>query len=215
MNGLSIFGANSLARLLIEFVREDGGAVESVVVDDERWSSESFHGVPALRYSSVRRPTRIVSAVGYKDMRARQRVFLRLQRDGHDIANYISPRADISRSVQMGTGNILMPGVVIEPLARIGSGNLFWSRTLICHEVTVGDHNYIAANCVVGGHSKIGDLCFMGNSSTTIDGVALADETHVLPGSILFENTKAHTKYFGAPARAVGFHKDTGIVIKR
>jgi len=215
MNGLSIFGANSLTKLLIEFINEDGGTVESVVVDDEHWSSELFHGVPRLRYSSVRRPTRIVSAVGYKDMRARRRIFDRLKQDGHDIANYISSRADVSRSVQIGTGNIVMPGVVIEPLARIGSGNLFWSRTLICHEVIVGDHNYIAANCVVGGHSHIGDLCFMGNSSTTIDGVALADETHALPGSILFEDTEAHTKYLGAPARSIGFHKDTGIVIQR
>ncbi|MCX7063005.1 MAG: hypothetical protein NT024_00190 [Proteobacteria bacterium] len=215
MNALSIFGANSLTKLLIEFFKDDGSEVESVVVDDEHWTSESFHGVPRLRYSSVRRPTRILSAVGYKDMRARRRVFDRLTQDGHDISNYISPRADVSRSVQMGTGNIVMPGVVIEPLVRIGSGNLFWSKTLICHEVVVGNHNYIAANCVVGGHSHIGDLCFMGNSSTTIDGVALADETHTLPGSILFEDTEAHTKYLGAPARSIGFHKDTGILIQR
>jgi len=215
MSGISIFGANSLTKLLIEFVKEDGDEVQSVIVDDEHWSSESFHGVARLRYSSVRRATRIVSAVGYREMRARRRVFDRRRQDGHDIANYISPRADVSRSAQIGTGNILMPGVLVEPLARIGSGNLIWSRTLICHEVFVGDHNYIAANCVIGGHSRIGDSCFMGNSATTLDGVVLADETHALPGAILFEDTEAHTKYFGAPARAIGFHKDTGIVIQR
>jgi UDP-perosamine 4-acetyltransferase len=148
-------------------------------------------------------------------MRARRRVFDRLRRDGYDLTNYISPRAAVSRSAAIGVGNIVMPGVVVEPLARIGSGNLFWSQTLICHEVVVGDHNYIAANCVVGGHSRIGDLCFMGNSSTTVDAVYLADETQVLAGSIVFENTEAHTKYFGLPARSIGFHKDTGIVIQR
>ena len=215
MKGFSIFGANSLARLLIEFVKDDGGQVESVVVDDEHWTEPSFHGVPLLRYTSLRSPARILSAVGYKDMRARRQVFDRLKRDGHEITNYVSPRAAVSRSVDIGAGNIVMPSVVIEPLARIGNGNLLWSRTLICHEVVVGDHNYIAANCVVGGHSRIGDLCFMGNSSTTVDGVDLADETQVLAGSIVFESTEAHTKYFGLPARSIGLHKDTGIVIRR
>lgn len=215
MKAFSIFGANSLTKLLIEFVREDGGTVENAVVDDEHWTDRTFHGVPLLKYSSVRSPMRMLSAVGYKNMRARRQVFDRLERDGHEMTNYISPRAAVSRSVELGAGNILMPGVVIEPLARIGSGNLFWSQTLVCHEVIVGDHNYVSANCVIGGHSRMGDLCFMGNSSTTIDGVVIADETHVLPGSVLFESTEAHTKYFGSPARPIGVHADAGIVIQR
>jgi acetyltransferase EpsM len=215
MNGLLIFGANSLAKLLIELITEHGGEVEAVVVDDEFWSGPTFHGLPLLKYSSVRGSKKILSAVGYKDMRARRRLFERLQVDGHEPASYISRAAVVARSAKIGMGNVVMPGVIVEPLASIGSGNLIWSKTLICHEVVVGNYNYVSANCTIGGHSRIGDSCFIGNSSTTIDGVTLADETHVLPGSVLYEDTEAHTKYFGSPARAIGYHKDAGIVIQR
>jgi UDP-N-acetylbacillosamine N-acetyltransferase len=212
---IAIFGANSLTKLLIELVRDDGGQVACVVVDDDSWTGQSFHGVPLLRYSALQGPKRILSAVGYRAMRARRQVFDRLERDGHEMTNYISSGASVSRSVEMGSGNIVMPGVVIEPLARIGCGNLFWSQSLVCHEVIVGNHNYVAAGCVIGGHCLIGDLCFMGNASTTIDGVSLSDETYVLAGSVIFENTEAHTKYIGSPARAIGFHGEAGIVIQR
>jgi len=215
VNSLSIFGANSLAKLLIELVREDGGTVERVVVDDEHWFADTFHNVQLVKYSSTLPPLKLVSAVGYRDMRARWKAFGRLRADGHELANYVSPRAIVARSVQMAQGNIILPGVVIEPLVCIGSGNLIWSQSLIGHEVVVGDNNYIAANCVVGGLSRIGDSCFLGNTSTTVDGVDLADETQVLPGSVLFESTAAHTKYLGSPARPIGVHRDTGIVIQR
>jgi len=215
VKGIAIFGANSLSKLLIEFVREDGGEVDNVVVDDEYWTGPSFHGVPLLKYSTVRGTMRFLSAIGYRNMRARRQVFERLVRDGHEPVSFVSLRAMVSRSAALGPGNIIMPGVVIEPLAGVGPGNLFWSQSLVCHEVVVGSHNYVSANCVLGGQSRVGDLCFMGNGSTTIDGVVLADETQILPGSVIFENTAAHTKYFGSPARAIGFHGDAGIVIQR
>lgn len=216
MTSISIFGANELTKLLIELIREEGQyTVESVVVDDEYWFEGDCQGVPVTRYTSLDGPRSMISAIGYRTMRARRTVFERLVGDGHSLVDFVSRNATLYSSATLGKGNILMPGVIVEPMAEIGDNNLFWSRTLVCHGVRIGDHNYFSAGCILGGESRVGTLCFLGNSVTTIDGVVIADETQVLAGSALYENTEACTRYFGNPARAIGLHRETGIVIER
>ena len=46
-----------------------------------------------------------------------------------------------------------------------------------------------------------------------INDLEIEDETYLVAGSFLFNNTNEHTKYFGNPARKIAEHKENGIEI--
>jgi UDP-3-O-[3-hydroxymyristoyl] glucosamine N-acyltransferase len=115
----------------------------------------------------------------------------------------------------MGENNVAMANVVLEPFAKVGHNNVFWTGTLICHDVTVGNGNYVAAACVLGGNCRIGDGCFLGNGVIVINDIELARETQVLPGSTLLRSTREFRSYQGNPAREIGNHEERGIAIAR
>jgi UDP-N-acetylbacillosamine N-acetyltransferase len=148
-------------------------------------------------------------------MRAKKAVMARLKTLGVRFANFVSDKAMTHPDLILGENNVIMPNTHIEPGVIIGDNNVIWSNSLICHDVYLGSHNHVSAGTVVAGLSRVNNLCFFGIGSAVINGVEIADETHVLPGTFIYENTIEFSKYFGNPAIAIGNHSETGICIER
>jgi sugar O-acyltransferase (sialic acid O-acetyltransferase NeuD family) len=217
-----IYGAGPFAMLVRRYLEMEGLAQVVAYSADRAYLKDDapFDGLPVRPFEEIEGshpPSHIgmFVAIGYKAMRARKLMFDRAKTKGYRLINVISRRAISYPDLEIGENNILMPEVVVEPLARIGHNNVFWSGTMVGHGVAVGDHNYFAARCILGGDSRVGDLCFLGNGAIAGNGLEIQSETQVLPGSVLSESTQAATKYIGNPARAIGTHADTGIVIAR
>jgi acetyltransferase EpsM len=211
-----IFGTNSLAKLIRRMIESEGqGKVLGFIVDEEYFHENQFDGLPVKIFSELKGNQKIISALGYSNMRLRYKNFLKIQQSSHENISFISKLAIVAKDVQLGQANIIFPGTQIEAMATIGNYNLLWSQSLVCHECVVGDGNYISANCVIGGLSRMGNNCFFGNSSSTINNIQIANETQVLPGTVLYEDTKVATKYLGVPARPIGDHIETGIIIEK
>lgn len=219
---LLIFGIGKLAQLLYYYLLCDKQRKVAAFTVHKRFILENtFQSLPIMAFESIEDrygpdDCELLLAIGYRAMRDRQNLFEQIKTKGYGLANYISNRAIVYHdNLELGENNIIMPGVQIEPFVRIGHNNLFWSGCLICHDVTIGNHNYLSARVVIGGESKLEDVCFIGNSCTTINNVTLSRETHILPGSTVYENTQPFTKYIGNPARPIGKHQEQGIIIER
>ena len=48
-----------------------------------------------------------------------------------------------------------------------------------------------------------------------INEIQIKNETHLLPGAVLLEDSMEFTKYIGNPAKRIGKHQETGIIIER
>ena len=94
-----------------------------------------------------------------------------------------------------------MPNVVIEPFAEIGSNNIIWSNSTICHNTIIGNHNFLASNVTIGGKSSIGDLCFLGFSSTVSDHLIIENEVLIAANSFLKKNANSFSRVQGLPAK--------------
>ena len=216
-----IYGASRLGRLMYSyFISEGTTPVAGFTADQEFLSDSNGSAVPLIAFEDVEQhwppdSHDMFVAVGYRRMRDRTLLFTRAKAKGYRLFNHVSPRAIVANDLCLGENNVIMPGVQIEPGARIGDNNLFWSQTLVCHEVVIGNHNYFSARCLIAGGTTVGDLCFFGNGSITINDLMVCNETQVLPGSVLYRRTRPYTKYMGSPAQAVGDHEAEGIVIER
>lgn len=193
--------------------------VVAFMADDQFVSAETKFGLPILKSSLLKNNPNIVEdckfllCIGYKSMRNRKILFERLKESGCQFTNLIPDSVIIQPNVKIGVNNIMNSSVIIEHSAVIGDNNVFWTRCAVAHNARVGNHNYFSGRAVVSGNCVVGDLCFMGNNSYMIDGISIADETMIVAGSGLFENSVPHSRYFGHPARVVGKHEETGIMI--
>lgn len=219
MQQVVIFGLGPLANLLhhlIETTTDD--YVVAFTVDAKYQTDALFCGKPVYAFEDIKEKLdshgyKIFCAIGYSKMRARMEIFRRLKLAGWQFYSYISPTAVIDSSVTLGDNSVILDNVVIEPFCVVGDNNLIWSSVTLCHENVVGSHNFIAAGTVVGGCCRIGDLCFLGFNTVVIQNRIIADESLLGASSLILEDTVVAGKYIGSPAKIVGSHAETGILI--
>lgn len=206
---LVIFGAGSLARLAHYYAtREMGLRVLGFVVDADRKDFDSYCGLPVFSWKACleQHPpasTSMYVAVGYREMRQRQRLFDRAKVAGYGLQNVVSTAAFVAATTPIGENNFIMPGVVVEPEVRLGDNNVVWSNTTLCHDTVVGHHNFFASNVTVGGEAVIGDRCFFGFTSTVVHQRRVGDDVLLAAQSLLLNDADALGWYQGAPAKRV------------
>ena len=218
---LVIYGTSSFSELMHRYFTNDSDyEVVAFTVDAPYKDRESFCGKPVHDFDTIvdRCPPeshRMFVSYGYRVMRNRRALFAKAKTAGYELANFIHPSVNRENDFRTGQNNVLFPNVLVEPHARLGDNNFIWSNTLVGHNVTVGHHNFISGGVILSGKCRVDSLCFLGVGSIIIDGVHVADESHIVPGSVVFQDTAAHTKYTGSPARPLLKHEDTGIVIQK
>lgn len=82
--------------------------------------------------------------------------------------NTIHPTAMIGKNVQLGGGNDIGPGCVIEDGVIIGSRNKLWMNVYVGPGTTIGDGNQIHMGAVIGHLPQ--DLAYSGVASCTTVG---------------------------------------------
>ena len=114
--------------------------------DPAKHGSE-FLGVPVVGGSEMIAEIRfrdcvVVNAIT-RDTRTRRETTEELVSHGAELTNLIHPSVD-TRHVELGVGNIVHEGAVIQPGVRIGDNCAFNCNTIISHECEIGDHVFMA-----------------------------------------------------------------------
>lgn len=216
-----IYGLGPFAKLMHFYFSEDSPyEVAGFCVDRPYLTRGRFCGLPVLDVEEAIKKwppgaNRMFAAIGYKKIRNRKLMYDKAKDMGYELVSYVSSHAVVWDNCVIGTNNVIMAKVDLEPWVQIGENNIFWSDTLCGHNLKVGSHNYISAKCLLAGDMVIKDLCFVGNGAVTINQITLHDETHLFPGGVLMTDTEPGGRYAGNPAKFIGKHKGEGIVINR
>ncbi len=221
MDKVIIFGLGPLSKTVFE-VAKNSNNIEIVgfAADDEYCKEDMFcelkiFKLSELLYNNNFENFKFVLCIGYKSMRNRKLLFDKLKYFGFKFTNIIHSSVIIVKPFKIGENNIIFPGVVIENNAEIGNNNIIWSQTLIGHDAAIQNHNYIAAKVLFGGNCIMKDLCFLGNAVFMINDLLISNESYIIAGSGLFNNIETESlKYIGNPARKIGNHSNTGIIIE-
>lgn len=214
-----IYGNGQYARLLLQMMRDEG-LVEIVAfaADEQFITQRTLFGLNVVAFENVDAefpPDRfdMMVAIGAVRVRDRKRMFDKARSKGYRLANYVAARANTYSDLVLGENNIVFPGAYLGPGGRLGDNNMIRPNCYVGHDFQIGNHNYIAPGCNIAGYSSIGDLCYIGIGTTTIQGLTIADETLIGAGSLVLRSTEPQSKYYGSPARKMGEHPDTGIVM--
>lgn len=120
---------------------------------------------------------------------------------GYQFPAIISPNASINEDVNVGSGTVIMDGVVINAGTRIGRFAIINTRASIDHDCSVGDFVHIAPGVTISGGVNVGKSTFIGAGSTIIHYKSIAGDSVIGAGTVVTEDCKVPGKYVGVPAR--------------
>ncbi|MCK5889136.1 MAG: acetyltransferase [Methylococcales bacterium] len=214
-----IYGAGPLAELMhYHFTEESEYEVVAFCLDEAFITQATLCDLPIVPFETIEttHPEKeydMFVAIGYSYMRNRKLMFDKAKVKNYTLVNFISPAAGIRDNLIIGENNLIQARVEIEPFAKIGNNNIFWTNSILGHHFTIGDHNYIAGSCGFGGYCTMGNCCFMGNAAVTANTVVIADETYMVAGAVILRDTEVASRYHGNPSKLISRHPDTGIII--
>jgi UDP-3-O-[3-hydroxymyristoyl] glucosamine N-acyltransferase len=178
--------------------------------DDESFGSE-INGLPILgKTYNIFEKFGMFSDVYYVFSLYRSDVIKeRIQlRDSYNIPldryiNFIHPLATVSRSVEMGFGNVILANVVINPNVKLGNFNTFNSNVLIGHDTVMGNSNFVAGHTVIGSNLKIGDGNFFGLNCSVKNFVQLNNYNIIGMAANLVKDVDSNQILIGNPAKII------------
>lgn len=141
----------------------------------------------------------IIIGIGYKYLRFRKKIYNKLSTK-FKFLNIIHKSVVICSSVQIGDGNLILPGCVFDDGVNIGNNNVFNTGVIIAHDTSVSSHSFYGPGVNLAGFVVLGECCFFGINSTIIDNITICDDVQTGGGAVITKNIMESGLYLGVPA---------------
>lgn len=128
-----------------------------------------------------------------KNTRMRWTLFKKLLTLEYIVPYLISDKAIISHNFEVGSGTIIMPGVIANFGSSVGENSIINSGSIIEHDVSIGNNTHLAPGVIVNGGCKIGNNVFVGSGTTIRNGVKIEDGVYVKMASKIISDVGKET----------------------
>jgi sugar O-acyltransferase (sialic acid O-acetyltransferase NeuD family) len=115
----------------------------------------------------------------------------------------IHPKAILSRGVEIGTGTVVMAGVVINADTKIGNQTIINTSSLVEHDSKIGDFSTIAPKVAMGGGVEIGNFTTVSIGAIIKHYIKIEDDVVIGANSSVLKDIQKNSVAFGTPAKIV------------
>lgn len=133
--------------------------------------------------------------------RIRRRLFQTVKKAGYTCVSYVSSRAFILPSAQVGENVFVQENASIEFMTRLGDCVYVGAGTCVGHSSVVEDDCTLGPLVAIGGNCTIGSGSFLGAGCCTCDAVRIAEDCFIGAGAVVVKDTEPGKVYVGSPAR--------------
>jgi len=195
-------GSNSALGIWVDVCQRANIPVTGIMDSDYYGNTDSICGIPVIDteenienyYNKKLRlwtnsffiatnwdPSGLNKEVTERDNQKRQRLIELAEKHQVRLQNIVDPLAVVPDSVELGGGNYIGAGAVIEPNAKIGKHTQIWYQCIVGHDIEIGEdcvlnrratiwgadmgnHSYISLGSTYGGNyktSRIGNNVFI------------------------------------------------------
>jgi sugar O-acyltransferase (sialic acid O-acetyltransferase NeuD family) len=136
------------------------------------------------------------------DNAARGRIYAQLKEKEILPANAIHASAIIDPSANISLNGVMIAaGVVINPLALVGTGAICNTGCIIEHECSVGDFAHIGPGAVLCGNVKVGERTFVGANAVVRQGINIGKDVMIGAGAVVVKDVPDNATVMGVPAK--------------
>ena len=195
-----LYGAGGHCRAIVEILQVSKVAVHAIF--DDKPISKDIEGIPVLNTSSlvVRKNNKWVIAIGSNTIR--KTISKKLNARYLQISHKSSI---VSQSSPIGSGSVVMAGVIINANSFIGEHCIINTGVIIEHDCVIRDFVHLAPRTIIAGNVEIGEGTFIGINSSVIPGVKIGKWVIAGAGSVIIKDVPDYAVVVGAPARIIRF----------
>lgn len=207
MKDLVIIGSGGFSKQVIEIVEQTNAMRQEYnligIIDDNK----KLHGTEILGYEVIgdtdfiekqSNQLNIHGVIAIAKGNIRNNIASKL--NNIQWTNLIHPSAVVSNYVQMGLGNIICAGVIINPNLNMGNHCHINIGSTVGHDVSMMDYVTIMPGCRVSGNVTLESHVLLGTNSTIIQGLNIEDNVVLGAGALVVKDTVANGLYTGVPA---------------
>lgn len=112
----------------------------------------------------------------------------------------LHPNAIIADEVEIGSGSVVMAGVVINPGVSIGKGCIINTSSSVDHDCIIGDYSHVSVGAHLAGTVSVGNDVLIGAGATVINNVSICDGCMIGAGAVVIKDICMRGTYVGVPA---------------
>ena len=114
----------------------------------------------------------------------------------------IHPSAIIAQDVKIGTGSVIMAGVVINPGTVIGKNCIINTCSSLDHDNLLEDYVHISPGAHLAGTVSVKEKTWIGAGSTIINNITINQNNIIGAGSVVIKNIEEENgTYVGVPVK--------------
>lgn len=202
MKKLIIVGAGAFAEVACEYFTDDsdydvvGFAAERAHIAESTFCDLPVHALEDIVEQCPPGEHSFFVAITYNELnRLRRRLYDAMVAKGFAPASYVSSRAFVARSAQIGAHCFVMEGNVIQPRVTIGENVVLWSGNHVGHHSTVQDNCFISSHVVISGFCDIGKSTFIGVNATLTNNISIGADCWIGPTCNIIASTQPDEVY--------------------
>ncbi len=194
---LLIVGAGEFADIAYEYFTVDsdyevvGFAVEAAYLEE---TSKFDLPVVALEEAEERfSPDEVeahVAVTSTRLNRVRAHLIDIARAKGYRLANFISPRAMVWRTAELGDNVFIFENNVVQHGVKIGNGCVLWSGNHVGHQTQIAENCFLSSHVVISGYCRIGARSFLGVNASLADNVTIGADTLVGMAAVVNKSYK-------------------------
>lgn len=193
-NSVYIFGASGHAKVIIEILKSHQRTIAGIFDDNPNVKKLWDYEVSLLPV--VKAEDCFIVAIG--NNRIREKVVSRL---GTTFSAAFHASANISPTVQLGEGTVVMAGASINADAKIGSHCIINTNASVDHDCVLGDFVHISPNVALCGNVQVGKGAHIGAGAVVLPGITIGEWAVVGAGAVVTKPVAPETVVAGNPAR--------------
>ena len=209
-----IFGTSGHSKVIIDIIKSSGnynflGFISNRINENNKIEPYPILGNDKTFLETIDRFKLHGGIIGVGDNFIRYHIATKIKKMDLDFnfINCIHASAIIGSNVEIGSGNVIMPGVSINASTIIKDHCILNTNSSIDHDSLMENFSSIAPNSATGGNVKIGKFSSIGIGSCINHSTSIAENCIIGAGSVVTKSTKKNSLYFGNPAKFIRKHK--------
>lgn len=198
MKHLYLYGASGHGKVIAEIAQKLNIKIAGFI-DDNPYKKEYFNFPVFQDISKLSENDKLILSIGNNSIRKKiANQYARLNFD-----RLIHPNSNISDSVKIGCGTVIMAGVSINADSRIGKQVIINTNASIDHECVLKDFVHISPNAALAGDVVVGEGSHIGIGASIIQGIRIGKWCTVGAGAVIIRDVPDYATVVGNPGRII------------
>jgi sugar O-acyltransferase (sialic acid O-acetyltransferase NeuD family) len=120
-----------------------------------------------------------------------------------EFINAIHPSAILGKNVEIGIGNAIMAGVIINSDSKVGNFCILNTNASLGHDGTLGDYSSLASRTTLGGTVSVGTCTAISLGANVLQAVHIGDYAIIGAGSLINKDVEDFTLVYGVPGKKI------------